>query len=93
MSPLSIILLSPVEKVVLSESGEKSAQIKHCLQAKRALNKYVAGFWCERQQEMDFFTGGSVIMDYGQYLIVKNVLPMDLFLTNMQLLASQDVNW
>ncbi len=41
---------------------------------------------------MDFFTGGSVIMDYGQYLIVKNVLPMDLFLTNTQLLASQDVN-
>ncbi len=53
------------EKVFWSESGEKSAQIKHRLQAKTALNKYVAGFWCERQQEMDFFTGGSVIMDYG----------------------------
>ncbi len=23
-----------------------------------------SGFWCERQQEMDFFTGGSVIMGY-----------------------------
>ncbi len=25
---------------------------------------HVAGFWYERQQAMDFFTGGSVIMDY-----------------------------
>ncbi len=33
-------------------------------QSKTALNKYVAGYWCERQ-DMDFFTGGSVIMDYG----------------------------
>ncbi len=29
------------EKVISPESGEKSAQIKHCLQAKTALNKYV----------------------------------------------------
>ncbi len=56
---------SSSEKVAWSDSGEKSAQIKHCLQDKTALNKYVAGFWWERQQEMDFFTGGSVIMDYG----------------------------
>ncbi len=28
--------------------GEKSAQIKHRLQAKSAQNKYVAGFWCDR---------------------------------------------
>ncbi len=51
---------------VLSESREKSAQIKHCLRAKQsktALNKYVGGFWCERQQMI--FTGGSVIMHYG----------------------------
>ncbi len=53
---------SSSEKVVWSESGEKSAQIKHRLQSKTV---YVAGFWCERQQEIDFFTGGSVIMDYG----------------------------
>ncbi len=45
------------------------------------------GFWCEGQQKMDFFTGGSVIMDYG--ILVKNVLMMDLF----QLLSSRDVNW
>ncbi len=37
---------------------------RETLQAKTALNKSVAGFWCERQHEMDFFTGGSV-MDYG----------------------------
>ncbi len=59
-----------------SESGEKSAQIKHRLQDKTALNQYVAGFWCERQQEMHFFTWGSIIMDYGlsqkQWFEVKN---------------------
>ncbi len=60
--------LPPVRKVVWSESGEKSAQIKHHVQAKTVLNKYVAGFSCERQQEMDFFIGGSVIMDYGRIL-------------------------
>ncbi len=80
------------------KSVEESAQIKHHLQAKTALNKYVAGFWCERQQEMDFFTGGSVIRDYGyfsrkQRFEVKNILMIDLFLTNIQLLSSQDVNW
>ncbi len=54
------------------------------------------------QQGMDFFTGGSVIkallwiMDL--YFVkkwrfkVKNAL-MELFLTNMQLLASQHINW
>ncbi len=49
--------------MVWSESGEKSAQIKLNLQAKTAL-KYVGGFWYERQQEMDFFIGGSIITDY-----------------------------
>ncbi len=80
-------MLSFREKVFWSESGEKSAQLKQRLQAKAALNKYVAGFWCERQQEMHFFTGGSVIMDY-RLIPIKNVLMMDLFLTNMQLLVS-----
>ncbi len=65
-SPCSIHnIASSSEKVVWSESGEKSAQIKQCLQAKTALNKYVTGFWCERQQKMHFFTRGSVIMNYG----------------------------
>ncbi len=51
-------------------SREKSAKIKQRLQAKQsktALNKYVAVFWWERQQQMHFFTGGRVIMDYGLY--------------------------
>ncbi len=39
----------------------------------------------------DFFTGGSIIMDYG-FIDGLNVLMMELFLTNMQPLASQDVN-
>ncbi len=28
-----------------------------------------------------------------QQFEIKNILMMDLFLTNMQILASQDVNW
>ncbi len=32
-------IVSPVKKVILSESGEKYAQIKLCLQAKTVLNK------------------------------------------------------
>jgi len=38
-----------------SESGEKYAQIKHCLQANTRVDFDVRG-----QQEMDFFTGGNV---------------------------------
>ncbi len=53
------------ENLFSSESGEKSAQIKHRLQAKTALNKYVGGLWCEGQQWIDVFTGGSIIIDYG----------------------------
>ncbi len=49
-------------------------------QSKTALNKYMFELWYQRQQEMDFFPGGS-IMDY--------VLMMDLF----QLFSSPDVNW
>ncbi len=46
-----------------------------------------------------FFTGGSTIMDrdlnfsWKWWFEVKNILIMDLFLTQMQLLSSQDVNW
>ncbi len=48
-------------------------QIKHRLQVKTALNKCVAWFWCERQQEMHFFTGGRVIMDYGFVFELKRL--------------------
>ncbi len=59
------------------------------------LNKYVGGFWCERQQRINIFTGWSIIMDYGQtkQFEVKNVLIMDLFFTNTQPFTSQDVSW
>ncbi len=45
---------------ISSESGEKYAQIKQRLQAKTVLHKFVGGFEMKWQQEMDFFTGGSV---------------------------------
>ncbi len=65
MRSLSVTLLSPV-KVVLSVSGEKYALIKLCEQVKMVLNKYASGFCWERITMIDFFTGGSLIMDYGQ---------------------------
>ncbi len=49
-------------EVILSESEEKSAQIKHSLQVKTALNKYVGGFWCERQQEMDLLLWMEILL-------------------------------
>ncbi len=36
------------EKVNLSESGEKYAQIKHSLHPTKVLNKPVGRFWCDR---------------------------------------------
>ncbi len=63
---LSLNVTSSSKKVFWSESGEKSAQIKHRLQTRTALNKYVAGFWCKRQQQMDFSLEEVLlwIMDY-----------------------------
>ncbi len=37
------------------------------------------------------FTGGSVIMDYGSWTEIETPL-MNMFLTNTELLHSQDVN-
>ncbi len=45
------------------------------------------------QQGMDFLTAGSIIMDYGQKQWFKVKMPLDLFLTNVQLFALQDINW
>ncbi len=60
------------EKVVLSESGEKYAQIKHSLQVKTVQNCSKQICWwifvcldVRGQQGMDFVTGGSVLRDYG----------------------------
>ncbi len=58
MSPLSIILLPRVKKGILSESREKSAQYAFTVhkpkQSRTALNKYVAGFWCQRNSRCTF---------------------------------------
>ncbi len=37
----------------------------------------MGGFWCDRRQEMDSFTGGSIIMDYG--LLWSNSLRLKTF--------------
>ncbi len=93
MSHLSIILLSPEKSPHLNqEKNLHRPSIYKPKQSKTALNKYVGGFWCERQQDMDVFTGWSIIIDYGLFwpeVLIKNILMMDLF----QLLSSQDVNW
>ncbi len=52
-------------------------------------------------RQVHFFTGRKWIMDsyfsqkrpFEIKILIKNVWMMDFFLTNMQLLASQDVNW
>ncbi len=83
MSPLSNAAFSS-EKVIWSESGEKSAQIKPHLQAKTALNKYVCGFWCERTTVDEPFHWKKRF--YGLWTgiyKVKNVLMMGLFILNM----------
>ncbi len=40
----------------------QSASVYKPNQSKTALNKYVAGFWCDKRQEMHFST---IIMNYG----------------------------
>ncbi len=46
--------------------------IKHCLQDKTALNKYVAGFWCERQQEMHFSLEEALLWIMDSYFAGSN---------------------
>ncbi len=91
MSPLSIILLSPVKKM---KSREKYAQVKHRLQAKTV---QICRFYVRGQQWIDFFTVRSLNMNMDwyfsqkQWFIVKKHL--DMFLTNMLLFTSQAVEW
>ncbi len=62
----NIVSPSKKEKVILSESGEKYAQIKHHLGAQSVQNcSTLVDFDVMKQQGMDFFTVGSVIMDNG----------------------------
>ncbi len=60
-------IASSGEKVVLSESGEKYAQIKHYLQAKTAQNRSIQIYQRLIIIENIFFflTGRSIIIDYG----------------------------
>ncbi len=60
--------------MVLSVSGEKSAQIKLCLRAKTALNKCVDGFDA-RQQEMNFLHWRKRNKDYG---LISDGLKLDM---------------
>ncbi len=90
MSPLSI-LLPLVKNVILSESGEKYAPIKHCLQVKNPKQ-----FWCERTTDDGLFHWRK---RYGFFRLKSDGLKLEqlmdffLLLTNMQLFASRDVNW
>ncbi len=58
------------------------------------ISKQICG-WILTTRGRPFSLEGSVIMDYGLIFWpeVKNVLMMDLFLTNMQFSTSHDVNW
>ncbi len=89
-------IASSGEKVISSESGEKYAQIKHRLQAKIVQNKCVGGFWCERtitgyglfSLEKALFWIIDSYFSPKQWFDIKNILMMDLFLTNKQLSLS-----
>ncbi len=75
------------------KSVEKSAQTKHHFKIKPLYTNICVDVW-KWETTRD---GGSVIMDYGhfsrkQQFEVKNILMMDLFLTNTQIFSSKDVN-
>ncbi len=55
------------------KSEKKIAQIKCRFQAKTVINKYVDVFWCEKTTKFFcfFFTGRSIIMDYGLVFWLK----------------------
>ncbi len=94
MSPLSIVLLSPVKKnQIKSEICTDQAPF-----ASKNCSNMSVDFDVRGQQWIDFFTGGSINMNMDWYFSqnqsfkVKNIL-IDLFLTNMQPFASQNINW
>ncbi len=59
------------ENLFSSESGEKSAQIKHRLQPKTALNQYMGGFWCEGQQWIMFSLEEALLLIMDSYFSRK----------------------
>ncbi len=73
MSSLSIILLSPVKKVVLSESEEKYTQIKLFLKTVQNSNKQLYKCWWTLMWEDNrgwtfSLQEACVIMDYGLWM-------------------------
>ncbi len=80
-----------MEKVVWSESGEKSAQIKHRLQAKTVQNssKQMCG-WI-----LMWETTGDGLFHWRKrfYGLWTRILVKNIFMELFQLLSSQDVNW
>ncbi len=63
----SIHIAFSAEKVILTESGEKYAQIKHCLQAKTILNKYVGVFDVRGQKDLLFY---CIMKDCGSWMMI-----------------------
>ncbi len=55
------------EKAILSESAEKYKI--HWLQEKNSSKQILANFDVRGQQRIYFFSGGSIIIDYGLILI------------------------
>ncbi len=97
--PLIYNIAFSSEKVDLSESGKKYAQIKHRLQFKTHLS---VDFIVKRQQGTEHWRTEALkeallwimdlYFDQNQEFKIK-VLMMDLFLTNIQIFASHDVYW
>lgn len=85
MSSQSVILLSPVKSWF--SLNKEYAKIKHCLQKK----KYFA-----QLNVMDFFTGISIITNYGLWYFgqmhVLNGLNAYIIFFNIQCFNSQGVN-
>ncbi len=86
--------------MVLSDSGEKSAQIKHCLQAKTVQNssKQICGWILMWETTGDGLFHWRMrynglwthVLSWSNSLKLKCLI-MDLFLKNVQLFTSQDV--
>ncbi len=76
------------EKVILSESGEKYAQIKHQLQVNTFQNSSRSDFDVRRQLGRDFSLEESY---FGQKQLFKLKIPK-LFVSNKHSLSSHDVN-
>ncbi len=78
-------------EVIWSESGEKSAQIKHRLQDKTVQTNMLVDFDVRDNRRWTFLLEKALL--WTHILVIKNVLMLDLFLRNTQLLSSPDVNW